>query len=85
MQKFNAKRTCAKKRHRCVLRFLPFHRILPFPVKMHKSRAGSLAGERKKNSSNLFEKCFECGIIFVKYATKTERTLRAAEMREKPI
>jgi len=27
----------------------------------------------------------ECGIIFVKYATKAERMLRAAEMREKPI
>ena len=36
-------------------------------------------------SNDIFKKRFECGIIFVKYATKTERTLRAAEMREKPI
>jgi len=52
---------------------------------MHKTAVGSLAGKRKKFSSNLFEKRFKCGIIFVKYATKTERMLRAAEMREKPI
>ena len=65
---------------------LPFYdQISSRTVKMHKSRAASLAGEMQKNSSNLFENRLECGIIFVKYATKTERTLRAAEMREKPI
>jgi hypothetical protein len=52
---------------------------------MHKRTLGSLAGRRKKISDNLFENHLECGIIFVKYATKTERLLRAAEMREKPI
>ena len=46
---------------------------------MHKSRAASLAGQGAKISSNLFENRLKCGIIFVKYATKTERTLRAAE------
>ena len=46
-------------------------------------RTGSEDSE--KISDNLFENHFKCGIIFVKYATKTERLLRAAEMREKPI
>ena len=46
-------------------------------------RTGSEDSE--KISDNLFENHLECGIIFVKYATKTERLLRAAEMREKPI
>ena len=36
-------------------------------------------------SNDIFKNRFECGIIFVKYATKAERMLRAAEMREKPI
>ena len=36
-------------------------------------------------SNDIFKNRFKCGIIFVKYATKAERMLRAAEMREKPI
>ena len=41
---------------------------------MHKSGTASLAGKGKEFSGNLFEIRLECGIIFVKYATKTERT-----------
>mgnify|MGYP000502063061 FL=1 len=41
---------------------------------MHKSGTASLAGKGKEFSGNLFEIPLECGIILVKYATKTERT-----------
>ena len=54
-------------------------------VNLHKTPPGSLAADSAENSNEIFKNHFECGIIFVKYATKTERMLRAAEMREKPI
>ena len=53
--------------------------------KMHKTRPGSLAGRKPEISNEIFKNRLKCGIIFVKYATKAERMLRAAEMREKPI
>ena len=52
---------------------------------LHKTLPGSLALKTTKNSNEIFKKYLECDIIFVKYATKAERMLRAAEMREKPI
>jgi hypothetical protein len=52
---------------------------------MHKTRPGSLAGRKPEISNEIFKNRLKCGIIFVKYATKAERMLRAAEMREKPI
>ena len=52
---------------------------------MHKMAVGSLAAELPEIPNEIFKNNFEYGIIFVKYATKAERMLRLAEMREKPI
>jgi hypothetical protein len=54
-------------------------------VNLHKTRPRSLAADSPEISNGIFKNRLECGIIFVKYATKAERMLRAAEMREKPI
>jgi hypothetical protein len=71
--------------HGCFFLLAFYNQFSPRPVNMHKTISGSLAGRGKIFSSNLFENCFECGIIFVKYATKAERMLRAAERGKKPI
>ena len=54
-------------------------------AKMHKTLPRNLAADLVEISNEIFKIRLECGIIFVKYATKAERMLRAAEMREKPI
>ena len=59
--------------------------LLLSDVNLHKTAPRSLAAKLAEFSNEIFKKRFECGIIFVKYATKAERMLRAAEMREKPI
>ena len=45
---------------------------------MHKTLPRSLALDSSEFSNEIFKNHFECGIIFVKYATKAERMLRAA-------